>query len=362
MSDQRMQRAVQAAPAVLLLVIGLVLPQTVSDYWLAKVSMWILLAIAALGLNLLTGFNGQISVGHFAFYGVGAYACGLFIDRADWGMGWAVIGAVVVSFAIGVVVGLPALRIKGLYLALVTLAVAVLFPELVKAFDGLTGGSSGLQLRGAPELNSRGVLVERPISLDSPSWLGLTRDQYVFYLFFAVAAICFLLVRNVVHSRIGRAMIAIRDNEVAAEVNGVHTAVVKVLTFGLSAALAGLGGALFALAEGQLFPQSFVLTFSLSLLVAVVIGGPASIVGPAIGAIFVGLFEDVVKPELPDDWAAITPLILGLSLVGLMLVAPGGLAGMARQLLARVQVSRGAGAAAAGRSPAAAGSNSSTTT
>lgn len=326
-------------PVALLVIVGLVLPQTTSDYWLGRIVLWIPLAIAALGLNLLTGYNGQISVGHFAFYGVGAYACGLLIVKAGWSMGWSVLGAVVICFIVGTVIGLPALRIKGLYLALVTLAVAVLFPDLVKHFASVTGGSSGLYIT-TDHLNSRGVVVQRTIQLLAPDWLGMTSAQWTFYLFFAVAVVAFIVGRNVVHSRVGRSMIAIRDNEVAAEVNGVNVAAVKVLTFGLSSALAGLGGALFALKQGQLFPQSFVLTFSLALLVAVVVGGPASTLGPAIGAIFVGVFDDLIRPELPDQWAAISPLILGLSLVGLMLVAPGGITGMARQLAARVQRSR----------------------
>jgi len=259
--------------------------------------------------------------------------------KAGWLMWWAVLGAIVISFVVGLVVGLPALRIKGLYLALVTLSVAVLFPDLVKHFASVTGGSSGLYIT-TDQLNSRGVVVPRSIELLSPEGLGLSSEQWTFYLFLVIAIVAFVVVRNIVASRVGRSMIAIRDNEVAAEVNGVNVAAVKVFTFGLSSALAGLGGALFALHQAQLFPQSFILTFSLALLVAVVVGGPASTLGPAIGAIFVGVFDDLVKPELPDQWAAISPLILGLSLVGLMLVAPGGITGMARQLAARVQRSR----------------------
>lgn len=340
MNERRpLDLALRFGPVAVLLIVGLALPMTTSDYWLGRILLWIPLAIAALGLNLLTGFNGQISVGHFAFYGVGAYTCGLLVAKSDWPMGPAVLVAVIVCFVVGVIVGLPALRIKGLYLALVTLAVAVLFPDLVKHFESVTGGSSGLYIT-TPQMNSRGVEVERSIRILAPDGVDLSSEQWTFYLYFAIAAVAFVVVRNIVHSRVGRSMIAIRDNEVAAEVNGVNVAAVKVLTFGLSSALAGLGGAMFALWKAQLFPQSFSLGFSLVLLVAVVVGGPASILGPALGAIFVGVFEDVIKPELPDAWAALTPLILGLSLVGLMLVAPGGIAGMARQLAARVQRSR----------------------
>jgi len=251
-----------------------------------------------------------------------------------------VVGAIVISFVVGVFVGLPALRIKGLYLALVTLSVAVLFPDLVKQFASFTGGSSGLYIT-TPEVNSRGVEVERAIRILPPSWLDQTQAQWTFYVMLVVALLSFVLVRNVVSSRVGRSLIAVRDNEVAAEVNGVNVARAKVLTFGVSSALAGLGGAMFALWRTQLFPQNFVLSTSIIFLVAMVVGGPASILGPAIGAVFVGVFQDIVTPELPDRYAQATPLILGTLLIILMLVAPGGIVGMARQLTARVQVSRG---------------------
>ena len=338
-------RLLKGSPAIVLVVVGLLLPQMISDFRLRQMTGWIAIAIAALGLNLLTGYNGQISVGHSAFFGVGAYSCGLLMMEAGWSMLPAAVGAIVISFVVGIVIGLPALRIKGLYLALVTLSVAVLFPELVKQVPDLTGGSSGLDIT-SPEVNSRGVEVEQSVKLLSPEWAGQTKDQWTFYVFFVAAVICFVIVRNLMSSRVGRAMIAVRDNEVAAEVNGVNVAQVKVLTFGVSAALAGFGGVVFALWRAQLFPQSFTLTLSLYILVAVVIGGPASIVGPAIGAIFVGLFQDVITPELPERYAQATPLILGVVLILLMLVAPGGVAGLARLGAARVQMSRSSAAAA----------------
>ena len=333
-------RILRAAPAVVALVVLLVLPQTVSDFRLNQMTGWIPLALAALGLNLLTGYNGQISVGHGALYGVGAYTAGLLVTRGQWPLLAAVAGAGVVTFVVGLVIGLPALRIKGLYLALVTLAVAVLFPDVVKRFSSLTGGAKGLYLT-TPELNSRGVVVDKPVKLLPPGGIDQTREQWTFYVFVVVAAVMFLLVRNLVNSRSGRAIVAVRDNEIAAEVNGIDVARVKVLTFGVSAGLAGVAGGLFAVWQGQIFPQSFVVTTSLYLLVAVVVGGPASIMGPAIGALFVGLFQDVITPELPERFSKATPLILGVGLIVLMLVAPGGIAGLARQLVARVQGSRG---------------------
>ncbi len=341
MSSWSFGRVLSTVTVVVLVIVAVILPQTISDFRIDQVSGWIPLAVAALGLNLLTGYNGQISVGHGALYGAGAYACGLLVAKWHWGLGGAVLGAAVVCFAIGVVIGLPALRIKGLYLALVTLAVAVLFPDLLKQFQSFTGGSKGLFLTSA-QVNSRGVAVDRPIALLPPSWINQTKSQWTYYVFLVVAAVCFVFVRNLIHSRTGRAIIAIRDNEVAAEVNGVEVARTKVLVFGLSSALAGVGGGLYALWHTQLYPQSFTLSQSLFLLVAVVVGGSASVIGPAIGALFVGVFQDIITPELPQRATTATPLILGIILILMMLIAPGGVVGLARQALSRVTSSKAA--------------------
>lgn len=327
-----------------LVVVVLALPQVLDAFWTRRITLWIPLALAALGLNLLTGYNGQISVGHGALYGVGAYSTALILNEWKWPQLAAIAASAVICFVAGVAVGLPALRIKGLYLALVTLAVATLFPQVLEQFSGTTGGSAGLAITNQ-EMNRRGVLADRAIRVEAPTWTGLADDQWAYYVFLAVAALCFLVVRNLVRSRVGRSMIAIRDNEVAAEVSGVNVAIVKVLTFGVSAALAGVGGAIFAILQARVSSGSFTLVASLYFLVAVVVGGSASIAGPAIGAVAIGLFQDVVTPALPESvtpWdlnaKAATPLILGTMLILLMLAAPGGIVGSARQLRARLAV------------------------
>lgn len=317
-------------PWVVIIAALFVLPQFLNDFWVSRVTGWIPLAVAALGLNLLTGYNGQISAGHGALFGLGAYAAALTINAREGNFLLGVIVAAVVCFFAGVIIGLPALRIKGLYLALVTLSVATLFPDLLKQFESITGGSQGLRITSSQEY--RGQLQEFLVEWKAPSWTGLTDTQWKFYVLLVIAIVCFLLVRNLVNSRMGRAIVAVRDNEVAAEVNGVAVARVKVITFGLSSALAGVGGALFALKELQLSPNSFVLTISLYFLVAVVIGGPATVLGPAIGAVVYGFFNDVINQEvLPERFKPATPLILGVALVLLMLVAPGGIMGLVRQ-------------------------------
>lgn len=309
---------------------------------------WMALAIAACGLNLLTGYNGQISVGHGALYGVGAYTTGILITRLDVPLLSATVASAVVCFVVGVVIGLPALRIKGLYLALVTLAVATLFPLMVEQFKGLTGGSGGMQIT-SPQLY-RGEMRDRPIKFESP-FAGLANDQWKYLIFLAITVLCFVLSRNLIKSRVGRSLVAVRDNEIAAEVSGVPVSTVKILTFGVSAALAGIGGSLFALDQAQLYPSSFTIAVSIYFLVAVVVGGAASIVGPAIGAIFYGAFSDLIIPELPDRVQPARAVILGVLLILLMLVAPGGVVGIYRTVQAKLVARRARRAAGSASGP-----------
>ncbi|MBS1836796.1 MAG: branched-chain amino acid ABC transporter permease [Actinobacteria bacterium] len=310
---------------------------------------WMAIAIAASGLNLLTGYNGQISVGHGALYGIGAYSVALLITDVGVPVWIAVALAGVICFVVGVAIGLPALRIKGLYLALVTLAVATLFPLLVEQFSSVTGGGSGLSIT-SPQETARGV-VDRPIQLTSP-FGALAPDQWKYYVFLALTVVVFVVTRNIVRSRTGRSLVAVRDNETAAEVSGIHVARVKILTFGVSAAMAGVGGAVFALNNVRVNPSSFTIAVSIYFLIAVVVGGAASVIGPAIGAVAYGVFVDVVSPELPERLQPATPVILGGLLIVLMLVAPGGIVGWWRMLVAKRAARRGAGAAADGAGPA----------
>lgn len=325
----------RAAPWVVLGAVLVVLPQVLEEYWVNRITGWIPLALAALGLNLLTGYNGQISVGHGALYGLGAYTTALVINEWRWPFLAAIAAGAVVCFAAGVVIGLPALRIKGLYLALVTLAVATLFPQLVEQFSGLTGGTTGLAVTSPQEY--RGRIRERSVKFEPPEWTGLAPDQWRYYLFLILAVVCFVVVANIVSSRVGRSLVAIRDNEVAAEVSGVNVAAAKVFTFGISAALAGVGGGLLALYNARVSSGSFTLAVSLYFLVAIVIGGPATAIGPAVGAVVYGLFKDVVEAEvLPEAWKPASPLILGVLLVITVLVAPGGMVGTYRQVRSRI--------------------------
>ena len=322
---------------IVVLAVLIALPFYFESFRVEQFCSWMALAIAACGLNLLTGYNGQISVGHGALYGVGAYTTGILITRLDIPLLSATVASAVVCFIAGVIIGLPALRIKGLYLALVTLAVATLFPLIVEQFSGLTGGGGGLQIT-SPQMY-RGEMRERPIKFESP-FEGLANDQWKYFVFLGITILCFILSRNLIKSRVGRSLVAVRDNEIAAEVSGVPVARVKILTFGVSAALAGVGGSLFALDQSQIYPSSFTIVVSIYFLVAVVVGGAASIVGPAIGAVFYGLFSDVLVQQLPERVQPGRAVILGVLLIILMLVAPGGVVGIHRTVQAKLAARR----------------------
>ncbi len=318
--------------ALVVAVVLIALPFVSPPFRVEQYVGWMALAIAACGLNLLTGYNGQISVGHGALYGTGAYVTALLITDAGWPVWPSVAAAGVICFVVGVVIGLPALRIKGLYLALVTLAVATLFPLLIEQFSSITGGGSGLAIT-TPQQSPRGE-IERPIRLESPGGF-LATDQWKYFVFLLVTVVVFVITRNIVVSRTGRSLVAVRDNETAAEVSGVHVARVKILTFGVSAGIAGIGGAVFALNNGRVNPTSFTIVVSIYFLIAVVVGGAASVIGPAIGAVAYGVFIDVLSPELPERFKPATPVILGVLLIVLMLVAPGGIVGLWRTAVAK---------------------------
>ena len=330
-------------------VILVVLPQQLAAADVNRLSEIIYIAVAALGLALLTGYNGQISLGHGAFLGMGAYIT--MILTVDYNVSFAVAGviSVIAAFVLGVVVGLPALRITGIYLALVTLALATLFPQVVIRFGDITGSTVGRGLLPREGYGDTEALAElgrrrflRTEGFRAPEWTGLADDQWRYYVFLVIAVIAFLLVRNLVSSRVGRGLVAIRDNEVAAEVAGVQVSKYKVVTFGVSASLAAVGGWMFAVLNNAVSPTSFTIALSITLLVAAVLGGAGSIVGPIIGsAAIVG-----VREAIPADSQRYSQVIFGAVLILVMLVAPGGIVGVYRQLQARVRRARARSSAA----------------
>jgi branched-chain amino acid transport system permease protein len=300
-----------------------------------------ILALAALSLNLLIGFTGQISIGHSAFFGVGAYTTAILAKDHGWSPLTTFVAAAVLCFVVGVLVGIPTLRLKGLYLTLVTLALAQMFPALIRKFEDLTGGSRGIT----------------SIPNEVPTWTGLPpgragRGEWVYWIALAVLAIGYVIVRNLVKSRVGRSMIAVRDNVTAAAVMGVNVTFTKVMVFGLSAALCGVAGSAFALRHGNIDPTTsyFTILGSIVFLIVMVIGGAASLTGPIVGAFVYHRFEEYTrelptKSYLPDFVSSfldgrpnLATIVFAALLILLMFVAPFGLVGLARRLARKVAI------------------------
>jgi branched-chain amino acid transport system permease protein len=325
-----------AGPGVRLVLIALViagavaLPFVASGYQTFQLSQVVIYAIALLGLNILTGVNGQISLGHGAFFAIGGYVAAILIVKLGAPYILAIPAAGLVCFAAGFLFGLPALRLGGLYLALATFALALATPQLLKfkAFDAYTGGVQGL-------------LLTKP---KAPIGIPLTRDQWLYFVCLAFAIPLFWAAVNLVHSRIGRALIAIRDHPIAAETMGVDASLYKTTTFGLSAAYTGVAGALMSLIVGFVSPDSFGLFLSLSFVVGIVVGGLASIPGVVVGALFIEFIPNVadrISDVIGESAKALPWAIYGVLLILIMYAAPSGAAGLATKLAQAVVRRRG---------------------
>jgi branched-chain amino acid transport system permease protein len=314
------------AGLAVLIVAACILPLLISNYRTFQLTLALIYAIALLGLNMLTGYNGQISLGHGAFYALGAYVAAIMMDH--WGAPyWAtIIPAGVVCLIAGFLFGLPALRLEGLYLALATFALAVATPQLLKykLIEKWTGGVQG-------------IVIIKP---DAPFDLPLSQDQWLYYFTLAIALVLFWVARNLLNGRIGRAIIAIRDHPMAAETMGINAPFYKSMTFGVSAMYTGIAGALGAIVVQFVAPDSFSTFLSISLLVGVVVGGLASISG----AIYGGLFIQFV-PNVADSISKAAPwAIYGIFLIAFMYLMPTGIAGAVRKTWATINRLRGASA------------------
>ena len=308
----------------LLLVLACALPFFIANYRVFQMTLVLAYSIALLGLNMLTGFNGQISLGHGAFYAIGAYTAAILMDKAGLPY-WATIPiAGAVSFIAGFLFGLPALRLEGLYLALATFALGIAMPQILKhkSIEGWTGGVQG-------------IVIVKP---DAPAWTGISQDQWLYFFTLAWVVLLFVLGWNLLRGRIGRAMVAIRDQPIAAQAMGVNTAMVKSLTFGVSALYTGVAGALGAIAVQFVAPDSFGFFLSITLLTGVVIGGLASISGAFFGALFIQFI-----PNIADEISKAAPwAIYGIVLIAFMYGMPTGVAGFVRLMRARLARRRGA--------------------
>jgi len=290
----------------------------VSDYRLFQLTTVAVYAVAILGLALVTGFNGQISLGHGAFYAVGAYVTAILMAHYDVPY-WATLPAsAVICAALGFLIGLPALRLGGLYLALTTFALAVATPQLLKyhAFEGWTGGVQGLTL-------------DKP---DPPAGLPLNADQWLYLCTLGIGAVLFLLAGNLVRGRIGLAMRAVRDHPLAAEATGIDVALLKTRTFAVSAMVTGIAGSMGAVAVGFVAPDSFTVLLSITLFVGLVVGGVASIAGPVFGGVFIAFL-----PNVAEEVSKAAPgAVYGVVLIAFMFLLPSGVAGGLGRLLGRL--------------------------
>jgi branched-chain amino acid transport system permease protein len=292
-------------------------------------------AVAILGLNLVLGFSGQIALGHSAFVGLGAYTTVILVADHHWSYFATIPLAFVLSFVVGLLVGVPALRIRGLYLAVVTLAVATVFPTLVLKFDGLTGGPNGKQAR---------------TKLVPPSWTPFkarTRfgpAAYRYFVILLIATVMFALVVNLMHSRAGRALIALRDNQTSAVVSGVSPPIYKTLIFGLSAGIASVGGSLLMIQQPQATDGKFGVDLAIFLVVALVIGGVGTIAGAVPGAlafVFIPYYSSQWSPKVSflkgrPGAGSVAGVIYGLLLVIFVFVLPGGMIDGIRRLRSRI--------------------------
>jgi branched-chain amino acid transport system permease protein len=290
-------------------------------------------AVAILGLNLVIGYAGAISLGHSAFVGLGAYTTVILVADHGWSYFATLPVAFAICFAVGVVLGLPALRIRGFYIAVVTLSLATVFPTLVVRYASLTGGANGIVARD---------------KLLPPDWTPWDRRDrfgpptYRYFVIVTIAALMFVLARNLVRSRVGRALIALRDNQTIAATNGVNVAAYKVLAFGASAAFAGIAGSLLMIDRPVASQTRFDVTMAIFLVVGLVVGGVATISGAIPGAIlyvFLPYYTTVWSTNVSffeDRLGAPDGLLYGALLLAVVFVLPGGLVDGLRRVRRRV--------------------------
>ncbi|TMK68614.1 MAG: branched-chain amino acid ABC transporter permease [Actinobacteria bacterium] len=325
-----MRRKLGLEALAFLVLVGVVayVPHVVSDFHsreLAQVGMYF---IALIGLNVLTGYSGQISLGHGAFMAIGGYTSAVLI--ADHGLRdvWTIPIAGVVAGIAGLLVGLPALRISGMYLALVTFGIAVAFPQLPKKYGHFLGGSSG---------KSTGLYK-------SEFGIHTTPNHWLYYLTWVIALVLLAAAWALLRGRMGRTLQALRDSEVAAVSSGVNVALYKTSAFGISAFYAGVAGSLFGIASFLVTPDSFPILLSVYLVVGLVAGGLGSLAGAIGGAALVFYLDnhaDAVArwanhlPGLSVDpkQQGISSVVFGAVLILVMLVLPTGVGGFLRRVL-----------------------------
>ena len=300
------------------LLVALLLPFAIKSFVIFQLTLAVTYAIAILGLNLLTGFNGQFSLGHSAFYGIGAYTAAILMDQADVAYYWTLPAGGAACFIVGFLFGLPASRLEGLYLALATFALGIAMPQLLKLMP-LEPWTGGVQ----------GIVIMKP---EAPFGLPLNADQWLYYFTILIAAAMYACAVNLIKSRTGRAIIAIRDNPIAASAMGIAVALYKSLTFGVSALYTGVAGALGAIAVQFVAPDSFTFNLAIAMFVGLVIGG----VGSIPGTLFAGLFILFVPNVAEEVSKGLAQAVYGVILIAMIYVMPSGAAGFVRAIVGRI--------------------------
>ena len=349
-----------AAAAVFLL------PFFVSDFRAQQIAYVAIYLVALLGLNLLTGITGQISLGHGAFMLIGGYTTAILMSSQDPPLEllghqftndvrdiWTIPIAGLVAGLAGFLFGFPALRLTGLYLALATFAVAVAAPAVVKKYQGFTGGGVGINIFEV-ESRTRPKEVTDPVTFETTrepiSILGIeieTFNDWLYYLSWTIALVLFAVAWLLLRGRFGRSLRAVRDSELAAASSGINLATYKTLAFGISAFYAGVAGSLLAIATTFVNPDTFPIALSIFLLVGVVVGGLGSLWPLVFGAVFIHFMQiewaqrtEAIVPDfipvlgdIDTDAPGAPAVAFGVILILIMLIAPGGAAGLVRRLL-----------------------------
>lgn len=303
----------------LLIIVGVLIPFVVGDYRLFQANQVLIFAVAILGLNLLTGYNGQISVGHSAFLAMGAYGTAILTSQFGVHYGLAIPLSGLICLVFGFLFGFPALRLQGFYLALATFSLAVALPQMLR-YRGIEHWTGGVQ----------GLFMDQPAP---PAFLPITSDQWVYFVTLFATILLFWAAWNLVRGPMGRAIIALRDHEVAGEVMGIRAGIVKSLTFGISGMYTGIAGGLSALSIQFVAPDSFHMFVSVTLLVGAVVGGVATIWGAFLGALFV-VFVPNISETISESatWA-----VYGAFLLLVIYLMPNGMAGGLEELYRKLR-------------------------
>jgi len=306
----------------------LLLPHLVSDFHagtdLAEAGA---LFIAIVGLNFLTGYTGQISLGHGALMAIGAYTTAALVVHEHWRDVWTIPLAGLAASIAGFIVGIPALRLSGLYLALATFALAVAMPSLLKKFSGLTGGGNGLQFLESAPKQVTGFNSSFSVTLFGHS---MTKNHFLYYLTWAIALVGVGLAWLILRGTLGRTFRAVRDSEVAAVSAGVNLAAYKTLAFALSGVYAGVAGSLLTIQREIVNPTSFTVVLSIMIVVGAVVGGLGSLPGLVAGAFFIEYLDNIAGHV--SDRGGVTEFVYGAAIILVMILLPGGLGGLLRRL------------------------------